>query len=348
MFAALCASMACSQTTEPSSVRSAISACYDESDPACLDGLESSEPDDVFDACFTEHAECLASGAPDACDPLLDACFEIYDESDDTDDAIGFCYEEAEQCTRDLGVAADECLDMLSMCLASIDEPVDVPDAPDVAEVCFEGHAACLEGMGDPAECDAILDECLIAACPPDHPIEPEDPCLVAIEACVEDAPDGEHAAMCADVAEGCYEPEPDLPPCEEEFFACLEASGFEDPAACEEILWACEPPADDPSDCEEEFIRCAEMSADPAACEEILWSCEPPDEGPWCEDEYAHCLEAVGADDPAICEEILWSCEHPGDMGEPRDCEAEFGICLESGETPDVCEELRCLCEGD
>ena len=161
---------ACVGAEPSSSIKNAISECYDEGDPACLDALDSSEPDEVFDACFEEHAHCIeATMDPEACDPLLEACFGIYDESEPFEDAIGFCYDEGERCTRELGVSAEECLDILGECLESIDdhgdcdgEPFDPCEEeldmcldhtdPESADVCFELADACY-GVHEPGDC---------------------------------------------------------------------------------------------------------------------------------------------------------------------------------------------------
>ncbi len=269
---------ACVGSSDPSaSIKSAISECYDAGDPACLEGLDSSEPDEVFDACFEEHARCL-EGTPDpeACDPLLDACFDVYDESDPVDDAIGFCYDEGEQCTRELGVSADECLEMVGECLESIEDVADPGDAPDVAEICFEGHIACLESMGPPEECDLILEECLHAACPPEEP--PSDPCFEAVEACIASS-DPESAEMCIPLADECYEDPGEPDDCFEDWEAfdwCL--STGEDPAACEEFI-RCDGDVGAPPPCPSEeswfaFDECLSSGADPAECEELI-ACE-------------------------------------------------------------------------
>ncbi len=337
---ALCSLFACTSGSPTSAVRSAISDCYDEGDPSCLEELECEDPEDVFDACFAEHAECLGSDGGELCDELLDACFEIYDETDDVGDAISACYDAGEACTRELGIEADECLEMVGECLDSLDEHADPGEEDDVSEICFDEHYDCIEDGTDEA-CDALLDECLETACPPE---ELDDPCLEVIEHCFESAPDGEAAEACGEMVDGCFD-EPPTDPCEDDFFVCLDEldDGMGDPSACEELLWACDEPD---FDCESEYGSCLESGEEEWACEEILWCCEhEEDPGDPCLDEYEECV--FYGEDPELCEDVLWICE-PEEPEEPEEppCRSDFDACLEGGIDPTHCEEILHECD--
>jgi hypothetical protein len=181
---------------------------------------ETYPPDDVFAACFEEHALCLAV-SPDGwgCDVLLDACFGVYTpEPEIVDDVLGICYEEAERCSRDLGLMPHECFEVLGFCVGVFEEPGPIGIGDDIAELCFDGHLECLMATEDPVMCDLLLDSCLVPACVDGGPVEhPGDPCLEAAQWCYETI-DPEHPDQlleCDLLLDGCWDPgyPPEPPP---------------------------------------------------------------------------------------------------------------------------------------
>jgi hypothetical protein len=331
--------------TTAGSIREAISACYDH-DPdgaePCLDDLEGDSHDatSVFDVCYGEHFECSEEHGSIVCYPVLDDCFDVYDDEAPEPDVFAICYEEAAACAED-PMRLEDCGELLAICLGSFDDPAPREELPDVAEACFARHVECLEWAMDPSECDAALEICLGYTCIDDGPVHPGDECLLALEECYEYATTPEEIERCRWLVEGCYVPTPP-DPCEEEIGRCFEeaaAAGLDPTVACEMILLACTDP--EPTPCEEEIGACYERAADPRECDDLVASCLPP--AP-CDEEIRLCIERAidaGLDPMAECEMLILACTDPT----PDPCADEVRRCLEEGRPPEECEALAASC---
>lgn len=327
------------------SIREAIGACYDH-DPmgaeGCLDDLEgeSGDPGTVFDACYSEHYECSEEYGEIVCYPVLDDCFDVFDDESPEPDYFAICYDEAARCAEE-SMDPAACDEILALCLASFDTPPPSEDLPGYAEECFTSHLECLSWAMDPAECDLALEVCLAYTCIPGGPVHPGDECLAALEECYLYATTPEEVERCAWLIDGCYMPTPP-DPCDEELRRCYEdaaASGVDPAVACEMIFLACHDPG--PVPCEEEIARCYETAMDPSECDPYLAMCLPPSP---CDEEIARCIEeaaAAGVDPMLACEMIILACTDPT----PDPCAEEVRLCLESGRDEMECYALAGSC---
>jgi len=169
-------------TGDTGSVRSAITGCFEletSEIELCLGDVEEeggAGVEEVIDVCFEEHGECLVYFEdPEACDPLLEACLEIWDEPLPPGPIVELCYFEAVECPEVPGIDPVECIEMLDICIELV-HPEPVAPPCEEAHFCFEG----LESPDDAGVCEELLDHCLEwgpvepGPCEPGEPAPPE------------------------------------------------------------------------------------------------------------------------------------------------------------------------------
>lgn len=290
----------------------------DPADPAAEDCFPPDESwdrppveDEIADACFNEHLECIeGTEEPETCDHLLDLCFDIITPEGDFGD-FERCEREADECFTT--VAPEDhvvCDEALVSCFEGIDVVPPEPEHGEITELCVLEHIDCLERSGDEEEIFACVD--LLDACLGFVPPCPEPPELPEDERCFEAARD-------------CFDSGLPVEDCEALALACEEVP----PAPMDECIR------------EMEFCRDHAMTPEETEACELLCADVPPVEE-LCAAETERCL-ADHADDPegaADCERIC--------AGEPADpCLESELMCLEAAMTEEDFEHCATLCEG-